>query len=181
MCIVATRSVGWALACVRYQRHTPMGKPDSDNVYTACWNAWDLLLNVRGIGWNWSQGLVLPKPAFKTNSRVIFMLSTAVAFIFHTVALDACVQAIRVLSPEIVDWPGGGTLFDHTLPPFLELLRAGLVSYINLLWITAYIPPSRDRVRHLVSTTPISLAPPFSTSRCCRHLSTNSGAVDGIR
>ena len=108
-----------------------MGKPDSDNVYTACWNAWDLLLNVRGIGWNWSQGLVVPKPAFKTNSRVIFVLLSAVAFIFHAVALDVCVQAIRVLSPGIVDSPAGGTLFDHTLPPFLELLRAILVTFLT--------------------------------------------------
>lgn len=134
MCVVLTRSVVWAFARMRYQRHSLVDnrtKSVLDSIYTACWNTWDLLLNQRGIGWNWSQGLVIPKPAFETNSRAVFVLTTAAAFVFHAVAFDACAQIIRSMSPETFGSLRGGSLFDHTLPPILELLRAMLVSFLT--------------------------------------------------
>jgi len=47
-------------------------------------------------------------------------------------ASDACLRAIHIFSPETVGSLQGGSLFDHTLPPVLELLRAMLVSIITL-------------------------------------------------
>ena len=130
---MATRSAVWAFARVRYRRLSPVdqrSKSGSESVYTACWNAWDLLLNPRGIGWNWPRGLVVAKPAFETDSRVKFVLSSAVGCVFFAVAFDACVQAVRILSPETFGSLEGGSLFDNTLPPVLELLRSVFVSWL---------------------------------------------------
>lgn len=105
-------------------------RSDSGSVYTACWNTWDLLISPRGIEWNWPRGLVVPKPTFETDSRVVFALTSALECVFHMVAFDACVQITRVLSPETFGSLQGGSLFDHTLPPALELLRAVFVSFL---------------------------------------------------
>ena len=130
---MATRSTVWAFARVRYRRLSPVdqrNKTGSESVYTACWNTWDLLLNPRGIGWNWPRGLVVAKPTLETDSRIVFVLSSAVGCVVFAVAFDACVQTIRILSPETFGSLEGGSLFDHTLPPILELLRSVLVSFL---------------------------------------------------
>ena len=132
MCSMVTRSSVWAFARERYQRHSPVdNRINPGGFYTACWNTWDLLLNPRGIGWNWPRGFVVPNPAFETDSRVVFVLSSTVGLVFHAVAFDACVQTIRILSPETFGSLKGGSLFDHTLPPVLELLRSVLVTFLS--------------------------------------------------
>ncbi|KAH0833895.1 hypothetical protein J3R83DRAFT_11078 [Lanmaoa asiatica] len=130
MCSLSTRSAAWAFTRVRYRRYSPANnrnKSDSERIYTACWNTWDLLMNPRGVGWNWPRGLIVPKPAFETDSRIIFVLLSAPAVAFHCFAFDACVQVIRILSPETFGSFKGGPLFDQSLPPVLELLRSLLV------------------------------------------------------
>lgn len=132
-----TRSAVWAFTRVRYQRHSPgaanQHKSDSESVYTACWHTWDLLINPRGVGWNWPRGLVIPKPTFETDSRLIFVLLSAAGVAFHALAFDVCVQSMRMLSPETFGSLRGGSLFDQSLPPVLELLRALLVSVLGTL------------------------------------------------
>lgn len=131
LCSMATRSAVWAFTHVQYRRLSPvMDKSDPDSVYTACWNTWDLLINPRGIGWNWPRGLVIPKSTSDTNSRRAFVLSLTVGFALHVVAFDACVQTIRMLSPDTFGSLHGGTLFDHTLPPLLEFARAVLIAFL---------------------------------------------------
>jgi len=130
--VLGTRSGVWAFGRVPYRRHSPVDRDDrsksnSDSVSTACWNTWDLLINPRGVGWNWSRGLVIPKPALETDSRVVFALSSAVGVVFRAVAFDACDSH----SPKTFGTLKGGSLFDHTLPPALELLRAVLVSFLT--------------------------------------------------
>ncbi|KAI9463910.1 hypothetical protein HD554DRAFT_2222504 [Boletus coccyginus] len=117
MCVLGMRSAVWAFARVRYRRYSPVDDRNSDSVSTACWNAWDLLINPRGVGWSWPRGLVIPKPALEADSRVGFVLPSAVGVVFHAVAFDACVQTIRIFSPETFGSLKGGSLFDHTLPP----------------------------------------------------------------
>ncbi|KAF8553845.1 hypothetical protein OG21DRAFT_1441204 [Imleria badia] len=131
MCSMATRSAVWAFTHVRYRRLSPvMARSNPDSVYTACWNTWDLLINPRGIGWNWPRGLVVPKPAFETDSRRAFVLSLTAGFAFHVLAFDACVQTLRVLSPNTFGSLNGGPLFDHAFPLVLELARAVLVAFL---------------------------------------------------
>ncbi|KAF9237187.1 hypothetical protein BU15DRAFT_63353 [Melanogaster broomeanus] len=75
-------------------------KADSGSIFTALWNAWDLLVNVRGVGWNWSRGLIVPKPVFEIRSRTVFVLLSAVRFAFHVSAFEATLHLIRMISPE---------------------------------------------------------------------------------
>ncbi|KAF8124324.1 hypothetical protein EV363DRAFT_1354184, partial [Boletus edulis] len=133
---MATRSAVWAFARLRYERHFPpvkhnRNKSDAGRLYTSCWNTWDLLINPRGIGWNWPRGLVVPKPtSSSTDSRIVFVLASAVGFVFHMVAFDACMQTVRSMSPDTFGSVQGGSLFDHTLPPVLELSRAVFISLL---------------------------------------------------
>ncbi|KAG8215148.1 hypothetical protein J3R82DRAFT_8639 [Butyriboletus roseoflavus] len=134
MSSLSTRSAVWAFAPVRYRRHSStdnQNKANLGSVYAACWNTWDLLINPRGIGWNWPRGLVVPKPTFETDSRFIFVLLSAAGVAFHALAFDACVQSMRILSPETFGSLQGGSLFDQSLPPVLELLRSVLVSLLG--------------------------------------------------
>ncbi|KAG9308682.1 hypothetical protein JVU11DRAFT_11639 [Chiua virens] len=131
MLSMATRTAAWAFARERYQRHYPVHNRDpsaSGSVWIACWNTWDLLFNPRGIGWSWPRGLVVPKPAYETESRVAFVLMSAVGVAYHALVFDACVQGIRALGPGTFGSIKGGTMFDGALPPTLELGRAVLVS-----------------------------------------------------
>lgn len=131
MCSIVTRTAVWAFAHVPYRRDSPADtrkKAHSESVPTACWNAWDLLVNPRGIGWNWPRGLVVPKPAYETDSRVRFLLVSAASAALNALAFDVCVQCVRALGPDTFGTLQGGTLFDHTLPPALEFVRAVCVA-----------------------------------------------------
>ncbi|KAF9239501.1 hypothetical protein BU15DRAFT_88044 [Melanogaster broomeanus] len=152
MCSAAMRATAWATAQEPYQRidkNCPFkssqgnqDKADSNSISTALWNAWDLLVNPRGVGWNWPRGLAFPKPAFEIRSRAAFVLLSAVRFAFHVVAFDATLQAIRGLSPaELSSTAGGGSIYDSSLPPVLQLLRYLVISalavfmpYFGLEW-----------------------------------------------
>jgi len=131
MCGVAMRNTVWAVEQQPFRLQK--NKSDHQNVYTALWNSWDLMLSTRGIGWNWPPGLVVPKPAFETDSRFLFVLWSAVQVTFYTFSLDASIQIIHVLSPDTFGSLDGGSLFDHTLPPLLELLRSVFVSFLAAL------------------------------------------------
>jgi len=137
MCCIAMRGIVWAVAREPFRRQSPSNKQselDSESVCTAFWNAGDLVLNTRGIGWNWPRGLVVSKPAFETDSRVTFVLLSAARFALHVLGFDACIQIIHVLSPDTFGSLDGGSLFDHTLPPLLELLR-----YVFVAFLTAWM------------------------------------------
>lgn len=134
------RCTVWAVARERFRRQSPskkQNKSDSESIYTAFWNAWDLMLSTRGIGWNWPQGLIIPKPAFETDSRIIFVLLSVARFAFHALAFDACLQTMRIVSPGTFGSLDGGSLFDHTLPPHLEILRAVFVSFLTV-WMAYF-------------------------------------------
>ncbi|KAF9237188.1 hypothetical protein BU15DRAFT_76194 [Melanogaster broomeanus] len=138
------RSFVWATAQETYQRtdgnlssasQGSQDKADSGSVLTALWNAWDLLVNVRGVGWNWSRGLIVPKPVFERRSRTGFVLWSAVHFAFHILAFQATLQVVRILSPEDFSSVTGGSVYDPSLPPVLQLFRCVTISYLVVLTI----------------------------------------------
>ena len=135
------RGTVWAVAREPFRRQSPLnkqGKTDSEGICTAFWNALDLMFNPRGIGWNWPRGLVVPKPAFETDSRVAFVLLSAARLVLHTLGLDACIQVFCMLSPDTFGSLDGGSLFDHTLPPLLELLRAVFATFLTV-WMAYFM------------------------------------------
>lgn len=130
----------WAVAREPFHRQSPskgLSKSDSESIYTACWNAWDLMTNSRGIGWNWLRGFIVPKPVLETDSRIVFILLSWVQLALHAFGFDACLQIIRILSPGTIGSPDGGSLFDDSLPPFLELLRAIFISFLAV-WLAYF-------------------------------------------
>ena len=130
----------WAIAGEPFWRQSPSkkhSKLDSESVYTAFWNAWDLRINKRGIGWNWPRGFIVPKPAFETDSRITFALLSAAQLALHTLGFDVCLQIVRMLSSDTFGSLNGGSLFDHTLPPLLELLRSVFVSFLTI-WMVYF-------------------------------------------
>jgi hypothetical protein len=132
------RATVWAVAREPYRRQSPANKHsklDPESVYTTFWNAWDLMFNKRGIGWNWPRGLVVPEPAFETDSRLAFILLSAARLTLHALGFDACRQIIRMLSLDTLGSLNGGSLLDHTLSSLLELLRSVFVSFF-----TAWMP-----------------------------------------
>ncbi|KAF9238548.1 hypothetical protein BU15DRAFT_47604 [Melanogaster broomeanus] len=144
MFTAALRCFVWATAQEPYQRtdgnlpsdsQRSQDTADSDSIFTALWNAWDLLLNLRGIGWNWSRGLILPKPAFEIHSRAAFVLWSAVRFAFYMLAFDATVQVVRMLCPESLSSVTGGSIYDPSFPPVLQLLRSLSISGVAILML----------------------------------------------
>ena len=95
--------------------------------------------STRVIGWNRQQELrlVVPKPVFETDSRIVFVLLSAARLALHGLGFDACIQAIRMLSPNTFGSLNGGSLFDHTLPFHLELLRAVFACFLAV-WMTYF-------------------------------------------
>ncbi|KAF9237190.1 hypothetical protein BU15DRAFT_63356 [Melanogaster broomeanus] len=143
-CLEALCCFVWATAQEPYQRIPTDGKllsesqgnrdkANSGSIVTALWNAWDLLLNVRGVGWNWSRGVVLPKPAFEIRSRTGFVLWSAVRFAFHFLAFDAVVQVLHMISPEDFASSTGASIYDPSLPPVWQLLRCVAISTLVML------------------------------------------------
>ncbi|KIJ18060.1 hypothetical protein PAXINDRAFT_167360 [Paxillus involutus ATCC 200175] len=144
---VAMRACTWATAQEPYQRiderlssRSSQGhhdKADSSSISTALWNAWDLLLNLRGVGWNWPQGLTFPQPSFETRSRLAFVLLSAIRFVVYVVAYDASLQGIRMFSPEEFSSSTGGSIYDPSLPPVLQLLRCLSISALTV-WMAYF-------------------------------------------
>ncbi|KAH7928258.1 hypothetical protein BV22DRAFT_1030913 [Leucogyrophana mollusca] len=106
------------------------------SVTEAMWNAWDLIVNLRGLGWNWPRGLRIPSQTCHTDSVPIFLVLSLVRLAFYTVAFDVTSGAVRSFSPETFGPAAGGTIFDPSLPPVARYLRASLISFLSA-W-TAY-------------------------------------------
>ncbi|KIK92464.1 hypothetical protein PAXRUDRAFT_829932 [Paxillus rubicundulus Ve08.2h10] len=147
MLSVAMRACAWATAQEPYQRtderlSSPSSqghqeKAGSSNISTALWNAWDLLLNLRGVGWNWPYGFTFPQPSFEIRSRLAFVLLSTIRFVIYALAYDATLQGIRMFSPEEFSSSTGGSIYDPSLPPILQLLRCLLISALTV-WMAYF-------------------------------------------
>ncbi|KAI6014169.1 hypothetical protein EDC04DRAFT_673610 [Pisolithus marmoratus] len=135
MTIVCMRVCVWALVQEPYVRdNVPKSEPTS--VPMAFWNAWDLLLASRGIGWNWSRGIPIPRSSNETSSRARFWAYAATRMVFYGLALDAFTEAIRSFSPNFNSWRGD-TILDPSLPMISRYLRALQISYLTV-WMAYF-------------------------------------------
>lgn len=149
MFTLAMRSTAWAFATKPYQRSalqpnkTFNGDPmsgstnnqltnvDDTPLFTAIWNAWDLSVNLRGIGWDWAEGLRIPKSSCGTKSTTEFLLSTLAKLLFYALAFDATSDAARNFSPETSGSIEGGTIFDASLPPLSRYTRSTIITILS--------------------------------------------------
>ncbi|KAG6334627.1 hypothetical protein ID866_4468 [Astraeus odoratus] len=135
MTSVTVRTTTRALTRELYRRDN-IPATESTSVPMALWNAWDLFLNLRGIGWNWSQGVPIPQPSIKTESRVRFLLHACIRAFFFGVAFDAFTEAIRSFSPDLTTYDGG-SITDQSLPMISRHLRTFGISYLTV-WMAYF-------------------------------------------
>ncbi|KAG1753264.1 hypothetical protein EDB19DRAFT_1869781, partial [Suillus lakei] len=152
MFTLAMRSTAWAFAKKPYKRialqpnktsnsdtlsgstsNQSTDQVDDTPLSTAIWNTWDLSFNYRGIGWDWAEGLPVPKSSRGTGSTPKFLLVSLAKVLFHVLALDATYGAIRYFSPEIFGSIDGGTrtIFDPSLPPLTRYSRSAIVTFLS--------------------------------------------------
>jgi hypothetical protein len=146
---LSMRSTAWAFANKPYKRialqpnktfngdatssstNNQLTNVDDTPLSTATWNAWDLSVNLRGIGWNWAYGLRIPKSSREAESKLEFLLSTFVKLLFYALAFDATSGAARDFSPETFGSVDGGTIFDASLPPLSRYTRSTIVTILS--------------------------------------------------
>ncbi|EGN98972.1 hypothetical protein SERLA73DRAFT_108219 [Serpula lacrymans var. lacrymans S7.3] len=110
---------------------------DSISFQRALQNAWDLMVNLRGIGWSWSQGLHIAEETRPTDSRLAFLGVSFVRLVIYVLAFDAVSASVRSFSLETFGSAKGGTIFDPSLPPIHRYLIACAVTF--LAGWTAYL------------------------------------------
>ena len=130
MCI-PVHALSWMLAEKPLVRHL---RPAS-SAPSSIMDALDLITNLRGVGWDWSRGLHVPRETRPTN-RIIFALHALFSGIFNFMLCGFIHLAISTFvagTPKL-------TIFDETLPQFVRYLRssiitvmAGFVGYNGLL------------------------------------------------
>ncbi|KAI6117996.1 hypothetical protein F5141DRAFT_1095292 [Pisolithus sp. B1] len=113
MATICMRTAIWAMVQEPYVRDN-VPKNQSTSVPMALWNVWDLLLTTRGIGWNWSQGIPIPRRSKEITSKTQFLIYAALRAVLYGLAFDAFTEAIRSFSPNFSSWKGE-TIFDPSL------------------------------------------------------------------
>ncbi|KAI9460353.1 hypothetical protein F5148DRAFT_1016608 [Russula earlei] len=88
----------------------------------------DLFCNQRGIGWSWS-----PNHFPRESGPPLSIASVWATLLLKLTALDTSLYIIQSLCPSTND-PGGGTLFDPSLPPFPRIARAALSAVCGGVW-----------------------------------------------
>ncbi|KAF8841251.1 hypothetical protein BDN67DRAFT_901941 [Paxillus ammoniavirescens] len=172
MFTLAMRSTVWMLVREPYARLPIHGSPRV-SVPSAMWNACDLILNLRGIGWNWAQGSHIPKASFQVESRLVFFVLSLCRLILSTIAFDTASRCVSWFGPDTFGSPNGGTIFDSSLPPFTRYLRSSVITI--LAGVTSYFTIEAVYQLHAVEFTvlfrqypsqwpPLFDAPWFSTS-----------------
>lgn len=101
------------------------------SVSSALWNAWDLIVNLRRIGWNGSERMHVPKPYFRVESRLTFALLSLCRLISYLLAFDVLCKCVRSLGPETFGTPKGGTIFDPSLPPSERYIKSFIVTLLS--------------------------------------------------
>lgn len=88
----------------------------------------DLVCNLRGCGWDWSQGLHIPPETHPTSSRLAFATSNLVSGLKHLFLCGAIHSAVQSFSPETFGSVKGGTIFDESLPLHFRYLRSSTIA-----------------------------------------------------
>ncbi|KIM57008.1 hypothetical protein SCLCIDRAFT_51832, partial [Scleroderma citrinum Foug A] len=146
--IFSGRSIAWAFVKEPFRRlpfqdkdSAPHGKRSNipvdvsesqgNNICKALWDACDLVLNVRGIGWSWSCSRYARYGT--PQSRAKFLLKTIAHIACDALAADVAVETARTILPATT---GPMTIIDTNLPFPQQLLHASILSaiYISVIY-----------------------------------------------
>lgn len=106
-------------------------------------DALDLATNLRGVGWNWSEGLRFP-PDTRPTSRLRFAVYVFLSALYHSFICGVLHIAIQTLAPEAFTTLSGGTIFDDTLPPLIRYARSSIISILTAFVIYADVQMNYD-------------------------------------
>ncbi|KAJ2913634.1 hypothetical protein MD484_g6774, partial [Candolleomyces efflorescens] len=137
MFTLAMRAVIWTFKIEPLYKTTTTdlkSKPDSYTITKVAKDAFDLSANLRGLGWNWSKGLVIPPETRPTHSRLAFTLSTLLQTLLFTTLFDLLHYTVQSLGPGLAS-PQGSTIFDGSLPPHIRYTRSTLITLFTGLTV----------------------------------------------
>ncbi|KAI9448701.1 hypothetical protein BJY52DRAFT_1365462, partial [Lactarius psammicola] len=99
-------------------------------------DAFDLLGNLRGIGWSWS-----PKSLFRwsTPPPPESIPSIFVSLLFNITAFDAAQYLIQLICPTVSSNPSAGSLFDPNLSFFPRYAWAAFASICAGMWMCSLV------------------------------------------
>ncbi|KAI9451857.1 hypothetical protein HD554DRAFT_2324700 [Boletus coccyginus] len=165
MFLIAMRSTVWVFAPRPYTRlpisksgnssidgrngDTPTPTEHGIPIFSAMWNALDLTVNLRGIGWDGFPTKHTPTPNFQVESRSTFVLLTLGRLVILGLVFDILSTCIHLLGPDTFGTPKGGTIFDPSLTSperymksFIITLLSGFAPYVTI--DGTYQPPLLD-------------------------------------
>ena len=145
----------------------------SVTVTQAMWDAFDLIFNLRGYGWNWTKNWYFPTETRSTTSTPSFLMSTLFSACKYYIIFDLCLTTARVISPPDASKLTGGSIFDPSLPPALYYTIPCILTLICGMTVCASIQLIYDVLtiisvvvlqQHPVQWPPIADHPWLSTS-----------------
>ncbi|KAG6371950.1 hypothetical protein JVT61DRAFT_8964 [Boletus reticuloceps] len=142
MLSVAARTLDWSLAEVPLVRHLHPTNTSSSSIIM---DAFDLVSNIRGHGWESSRYQSYIPRETRPTDRKTFVFCTFLSAVAHTLICGALHRAIVMLAPVGVgSIPEGSTIFDESLPFLVQYLRASIISTLAALAIYAVLQMTYD-------------------------------------
>ncbi|KAF7773265.1 hypothetical protein Agabi119p4_5432 [Agaricus bisporus var. burnettii] len=135
MVVAALRCITWSFQRRPYERLYRIPGIEKNKEPNRLWDTLDLLVNLRGHGWNWSRGIKIPQEYRQTHSRTAFLLKTSVDLLVNLLISDHLHWVVQWFGPTTIGDPLGGTIHDHTLPPTQNLLRLIFISLLSGLTV----------------------------------------------
>jgi Membrane bound O-acyl transferase family len=136
-------------------------------------DAFELSLNLRGCGWNWSAGVKIPPETRPTSSTGAFNILTFTSLILHLVVFDVFHYSIQWFAPLTIGSANGGSIFDPSMPYAQRYLRSSAITFLSGLTIYCAIQVGYHMCtllgvlvfrQHISQWPPIFKDPWFATS-----------------
>lgn len=130
------RNITWALVEHPYRRvvsqsQGAVAKRDSQFQSVGPYpfrDAFELTLNLRGLGWDWSYGLYVPTDWRNTSSRTIFTLQTVASCVVQNVLSDLAYYGAQIYS--IKRYPLGRDIYDPSLTLGQQFIRSNIIVFL---------------------------------------------------
>ncbi|KIJ08719.1 hypothetical protein PAXINDRAFT_172797 [Paxillus involutus ATCC 200175] len=139
MFAIATRTLDWTLQKEPLKRHIRPARATPSTIM----DAFDLAANLRGIGWDWSKGLYVPRET-RPSTHTRFVTCAILSAGLHTFISGVVHTVVRSFSPDTFGSIIGGTIFDETLPFFPRYLRASIISALVAIEIYCALQMTYD-------------------------------------
>ncbi|KAL1715120.1 membrane bound O-acyl transferase family-domain-containing protein [Schizophyllum commune] len=144
MLTLAMQLVTFAIApAPLYRTDRPRNKFASIPLPFLLSDAFDLMFNARGIGWNW--GTSIPKPTYPTR-RAHAILYSLISFTLHTLLVDAVLSVMYALNPALRNPEGASMYWVNTGTPLSPLHTTAITLCMGTIIYAAVVYPY-DAVR----------------------------------